>query len=105
MVLSFSLKDLFIYDLKKSFLSFIFVSVFPLLIYLFVSFFNLLNFEKILGIGGVISGGTMGVLILLMNLSAKKKGDRKPEFSMPINWIIIGILSLIFIFGIFMELF
>jgi len=104
-VLSFSLRDVFFYDLKKRNLSFIFVSGVPLLIYLFVTFFNLLNFEKVLGIGGVISGGLTGILILLMNLNAKKKGNRKPEFSIPINWIIIGVLSLIFIIGIFMELF
>tara|TARA_Y100000310_G_scaffold161721_1_gene161637 strand:+ start:18428 stop:19537 length:1110 start_codon:yes stop_codon:yes gene_type:complete len=104
-VLSFSLKDIFIYDLKKKKLSFIFVSLVPLLLYLFVTFFNFADFVKILGIGGVVSGGLTGILILLMNINAKKTGNRKSEFSVPINWFIIGILSLIFVLGILVELF
>ena len=103
-VLSFVLRDIFIYDLRKRNLSFFFASVFPLLLYLFVTFFNLADFVKILGIGGVVSGGLTGILILLMNLKAKKEGTRKPEFSISINWLIIGILSLIFLAGIFVEL-
>lgn len=104
-VLSFSLRDIFVYDLKKKELSFVFVSLVPLLLYFAITFFDLADFIKILGIGGVVSGGITGVLILLMNLKAKKKGNRKPEFSVPINWIIIGILSLIFFAGIIFELF
>ena len=91
--------------LKKKNLSFLFVSGFPLVLYLFFTFFNLVDFIKILGIGGVVSGGLTGILILLMNLKAKKEGTRKPEFSISINWLIIGILSLIFLAGIFVELF
>jgi len=105
-VLSFSLRDIFYYDLKKrKNLSFLFVSLIPLVIYLLATFFDLANFIKVLGIGGVVSGGVAGILILLMNLRAKKKGNREPEFSVPINWILIGLLSLIFIAGIFAELF
>ena len=104
-VLSFSLKDIFIYDLKKKKLSFIFVSLVPLVLYLAVTFFDFVDFVRILGIGGVISGGLTGILILLMNINAKKTGNRKSEFSIPINWFIIGILSLIFVLGIVVELF
>jgi amino acid permease len=104
-VLSFSLKDIFIYDLKKKKLSFIFVSLVPLVLYLAVTFFDFADFVRILGIGGVISGGLTGVLILLMNINAKKTGNRKSEFSIPINWFVMGILSLIFVLGIVVELF
>jgi amino acid permease len=104
-VLSFSLKDIFIFDFKKKRWSFYFVSLLPLFLYLAISFFNLADFVKILGIGGVISGGLTGILILLTNLKAKEKGNRNPEFSIPINWVIIGILSLIFLAGIWFELF
>ena len=97
--------DIFNYDLKKKELIFVFVSLVPLLLYFAITFFDLSDFIKILGIGGVVSGGITGILILLMNLKAKKKGNRKPEFSVPINWIIIGILSLIFFAGIIFELF
>ncbi|MCH8945533.1 MAG: amino acid permease [Nanoarchaeota archaeon] len=104
-VLSFSLRDIFIFDFKKKKLVFYFVSLLPLFLYLAVSFFELADFVKILGIGGVISGGLAGILILLTNLKAKEKGNRNPEFSIPINWLIIGVLSLIFLAGIWFELF
>lgn len=105
-VLSFVLKDVFFYDYKrKGLFSFFFVSLLPLILYLIIAIFNLADFVKVLGIGGVISGGLMGILILLINIKAKKNGERKPEFSIPINWIIIGFLSLIFLLGIWFELF
>lgn len=105
-VLSFALKDMFRFDLrssKKS--SFFWVSLFPILLYLFVSFFSIAGFIKVLGIGGVVSGGLTGILILMMNHKAKSKGNRKPEFSVPINWIIIIALSLVFVFGVVVEVF
>jgi hypothetical protein len=104
-VLSFSLKDYFIFDLKKRKLIFFYVSIIPLVLYLLISLFNLAGFITVLGIGGAISGGVAGILILLMNIKAKKKGERKPEYSVPINWFIIGTLALIFLIGIFFELF
>lgn len=104
-VLSFSLKDYFVFDLKNRKILFLFVSIIPLALYLLVSLFNLVGFVTVLGIGGAISGGVAGILILLMNIKAKRKGDRKPEYSIPINWFIIVVLSLIFLAGIFFELF
>ena len=70
-----------------------------------MTLFGFADYVKVLGIGGVISGGLVGILILLTNLKSKEKGNREPEFSIPINWIIIGFLSLIFLFGIWFELF
>jgi len=102
-VLSFALRDYFIFDLKKRKISFFYVSIVPLIAYLLISFFGLAGFVKILGIGGAISGGVAGILILVMNIVSKKKGDRKPEYSIPINWWVIGFLSLIFLFGIIRE--
>ncbi len=104
-VLSFSLRDMFMFDLgfsKKN--TFFFVSIAPLFLYLIASIFNLLDFVTVLGIGGVFSGGLMGILILLMNKKAKKYGDRKPEYSMPINWFVVILLSVVFIAGIIFEL-
>ena len=103
-VLSFSLLDVFVYDLKKNSHVFTFVSLVPLILYFLISFFNLANFVEIVGIGGVISGGLTIIMILLIHMRAKKKGNRKPEFSVPINWLMFWILALIFLAGIVLEL-
>ncbi len=103
-VLSFSLRDIFFYDMNSK-STFFLVSILPLLMYLFVVFFNIFDFVQVLGIGGVVSGGLTGILILLMNLKAKKEGKRKPEFSVPMNWFIIILLGLIFVVGTLFEIF
>lgn len=102
-VLSFSLKDIFDLDLDLKEYDFILVSLLPLAIYFVLYFFNMLSFAGILGIGGVISGGLAGILILMMAKKAKKLGDREPEYSVPINWFVVLLLSLVFIGGIVVE--
>jgi len=104
-VLSFALRDYFVFDLRKRKISFFYVSVVPLVAYLLISFFDIAGFVTVLGIGGAISGGVAGILILVMNIVSKKKGDRKPEYSIPINWFIIALLGLMFLAGILFELF
>ncbi len=105
-VLSFSLKDLFEYDLNLSKkYNFILVSIVPLILYLTVYFFKIAGFVKVLGVGGVVAGGLTGILILFMNKKSKDIGKRKPEYKMPLNWFWIILLSLIFVFGIIVELF
>ena len=75
-----------------------------LTLYLLVSFFNIADFVKVLGVGGVVAGGLTGILILFMNKKAKKVGDRKPEYKMKLPWIVVWLFSLIFVFGILFEL-
>lgn len=105
-VLSFALKDSFDFDWKISgFWKFVLVSLLPLILYLVINYFNLADFVKVLGIGGVVSGGIIGILILLMNMKAKRAGNRKSEFKIPLGWFFIILLSLIFIFGVVVELF
>ncbi len=105
-VLSFSLKDLVKYDLKlsKGF-SFLLVSIAPLVLYLLVSFFKIADFVKVLGVGGVVAGGLTGILILFIHKKAEKMGDRRPEYNLKLPWIIVWLFSLIFVFGIVVELF
>jgi uncharacterized membrane protein YsdA (DUF1294 family) len=105
-VLSFSLLDVFELDLGFSRRNaYVLTTIIPLLIYLFLDQINQLNFINILGIGGVISGGLTAIIILITAKKAKHHGTRKPEFTVPINWPIIIILSIIFILGIIFELF
>ena len=105
-VLSFSLRDTFKFDIKTTKrTNLFFTSLVPLILYILVTKFNLLNFSSILGIGGVISGGLTGILIIIMNKRSKQttRSDKNPEINMPINWLIIIILSIIFIAGILLE--
>src|SRR3989344_3926256 len=70
-----------------------------------VIFFKLASFVSVLGIGGVISGGLTGIMILVMSMKAKKKSRLKPSYKMPLNWITVFVLSLIFIIGCIIEIF
>lgn len=103
---SFALKDMFRYDLGlgKTTLSGFFVSIVPLLAFLLINFFGFASFVLVLSVGGAVAGGLKGIAILVMNKKAKEKGNRNPEYSVPINWFIIFVLGLIFISGIVFEL-
>ena len=81
-------------------------AIIPIFIFLIIELFanEFFSFTKLLGIGGVVSGGLIGILVLLMVKQAKQKGDRKPEYNIPINWFIIGLLSFIFIAGIVFQI-
>ncbi|MDP2628379.1 MAG: aromatic amino acid transport family protein [Nanoarchaeota archaeon] len=80
-------------------------SVIPIILFLTVRFFDIFSFVEVLAIGGLISGVVMSVMILIIAKKAKRKGDRKPEYTIPINWIVVGVLSLIFILGLLKEIF
>ncbi len=88
----------------KKWKSWVLVAFIPILLFLGIRFFEFFSFTKILSIGGVVSGGLMAILILLMVKNAKKKGNRKPEYKMPVNWFIIGFLILIFALGVVREI-
>jgi tyrosine-specific transport protein len=104
-VLSFALRDIVDSDLREKKFAFVIVSAIPLALYLIVSIFNIAGFAGVLGIGGAVAGGALGILVMLLNIRAKKEGDVKSEYKIPINWIIIIILSLIFIAGIIVQIF
>ncbi len=79
-------------------------SIIPIFLFVFIRIFDFLSFTKILSVGGVVSGGLIAVSVLFMVKKAKEKGNRKPEYSVPVNWFIILFLSLIFATGVFMHL-
>ncbi len=96
-----ALKELFIFDFKIKHDKAFFYTIFPVFVLsLIILVFKLVDFIKILGLIGSISGGLAGMLVLLMVYKAKKKCDRKPEYSIPLSWPLILLLGLIFLAGI-----
>lgn len=82
-----------------------FSSILPVGTFILTQLFSFFSFTRILSLGGVISGGLIGILVLLMVKKSEKLGDLKPEYKIPINNAIIIILSLIFIIGLISEIF
>ena len=100
-----ALRDHLIYDFKfKRISSWILSSLIPIFLFLWVKISKYFTFTKILSIGGAVSGGIIAILIFLMSKKAKEKKERKPEYSIYINWFIIILLSLIFAAGIVREI-
>jgi len=104
-VLSLAIRDMFRFDLNLGrFKGWILCSIVPLVLFLLVYFFGLNSFIAILGTAGIVSGGITGILILFMNYKAKREGNRKPEYQIKINKLIIFLLSLILILGVVFEI-
>jgi len=100
-----ALEETFMFDSRlRKIKAWFYTAIIPILIFLGIGFFEFFSFTKILSIGGVVSGGLLAVLVLLMIKTAKEKGNRKPEYSVPVNWFIIGFLILIFILGVVREI-
>ncbi len=100
-----ALQDHLIYDLKfKKIKSWFLSSLIPIFIFLVIIIFKYFTFSKILSIGGAVFGGLIAVLILFIVKKAKVKGNRKPEYKIPVNGFIIILLSLIFAAGIVREI-
>lgn len=105
-VLSFSIKDMCKYDLNLGDRWIFFLASFvPLVFFIILYILKLNNFIQIVGIGGVISGGLIGILSVIMNYKAKKTKGRKPEFSIYINKTIVIGLILIFVIGICLQIY
>ncbi len=106
-VLSYSLSAIFRLDIKThKTTNFILTSLVPLALYIIAEYLHIISFTLILGIGGVISGGATGILILLMARKAKDhtRSKTKPEIQMPINLPLIIIISTLFLASIILEL-
>jgi len=103
--LSLALRDMFRFDFNLGrFRGWVLAIFAPLALFLIIHFFKLAGFISILGVAGVVSGGLTGILALLMNIQAKKLGDRTPEYSIGISWLVIIFLSLIFVLAVVLEI-
>jgi tyrosine-specific transport protein len=103
LALGLALSEMYVFDYNWSRLSAWFMTCFiPLGIFLFVH-----NFIEVLSITGAIADGTIAILLVLIFLSAKEKGDRKPEYSIKhakaISAAILLVLTLGFVYEILKE--
>lgn len=102
-----ALQQNYILDFKNSKkIAWLKASILPIIIFLLTQIFkDFFSFIRVISLGGVVSGGLIAILVLIILKRAKQTGERKPEFTTPINKAIIIILSLIFGSGIILELF
>ena len=61
-------------------------------------------FVGTLEIAGAFAGGIAGITVVMMHAKAKNKGERKPEYTIKLNWFIYGTLILLFLIGIVYQL-
>lgn len=101
MCLGLALKEMYFYDFKLKKLSAWSLTV---IVPLFLFFLGIKNFIETLWFAGSIATALAGFLIVLMHWRAKRRGDRKPEFSLRKNYTIGIILIILFSFGILYQI-
>ena len=99
--LGLALKETYSYDYgistKKAWL---FTCIVPIAAFLF----GVKSFIVIIGLAGALAGGLQGIMIVLMHRAAKKRSQRKPEYSLHDNPTISIALIIIFVVGIIYQL-
>ncbi len=97
LTLGLALKEMYEYDYKlKKGSAWVLTCIIPLVIFLL----GIGGFIQILSVAGALVGGVEGILIVLMFRNAKKKGNRKPEYLVKENRILLAILIMAFVLGI-----
>ncbi len=118
-ILSFSMFDMYLYDLhftKKN--SYFLTILLPIVLFLGLLVLKVESFIGIISLGGVISGGSIGIFTIWMNYKAKllceklnfselrsRNLNSKPAYSIPINLPIVIGISLLFVIAIVLRLF
>ena len=96
LALAVALEEMFIFDYKLGHnKSWALTMIIPLIIVML----GFTNFIDALSLTGIFAGGIEGILIVLMVLKAKKLGNRKPEYAVPMNLPAAIILMLVFAAG------
>lgn len=98
--LSIAIRDMYRYDFGMHRVKAWFLANFiPLALFVLVVKFNLASFTQILGVAGIVGGGLEAVTILFMHLKAKKYGNRNPEYKVGTSWLVILLLTILFLVG------
>ncbi|MEW6063130.1 MAG: aromatic amino acid transport family protein [Nanoarchaeota archaeon] len=95
--LGLALKEMYIYDYKlNKNLAWFLTCFVPLALFLF----GIKSFTRTIAVTGAVSGGIVGVLAIMMAYRAKAVGERKPEYSIPVNGFLSFILVIVFLLAI-----
>ncbi len=80
--------------------------ILPLLLFFLINLFiRQERFSKVIGLAGGLAMTLEGILIVLMHHHAKKLGERKPEYSLKDNKIILVALIVVFLLGMIYTIF
>ncbi len=97
-----TLKKIYIYDLQfNHFTAWIMATFVPLLFY----FVGIQNFIKIISFSAAATAMIEGVLTYLIYLKAKTTGNRRPEFNLPFNKLMLYPLGSLFVLGFIATIF
>ncbi len=69
-----------------------------------ILFVGVESFVRTLEVAGTFAGGIAGITIVLMHARARRRSERKPEFSVRMNWLGYGALILLFAIGMLYQL-
>lgn len=97
LLLGLAMKWMFKYDYGLSWqISWLLTWIVP-----FVIFMKANNtFVGLMGLTGAVAGGFEGIMLVLTVWYAKKNTERKPEYSIPLNWFMALVLIAVFAAGI-----
>jgi len=105
LALNLALQDTYRFDFSLSQKKAWFLAtILPLLIFFIIKIYNLAGFVKILSLGGAISGGLIGISILLIHEHVRdKKLERRPEFRISLPLLLKIFFIILFLVGIVYE--
>lgn len=101
LIIGINLKEIFFYDynLKNNILAWVLAVFVPFFIFLF----GTRTFIEIISITGALFGGLNGIIIVLIYLKSKTRGDKKPEYVLKLPKFIPYSVMALFIVGIIYE--
>lgn len=97
LVSNVALKEIFQYDYRmKEDSSWFLASIVPYLLFLI----GYRDFIRVITFTGSVTGGLVGILIILIFYNAKEKGDRRPEYEINISKGMSFLMILVYLSGI-----
>jgi hypothetical protein len=106
LAIGLALKEVFKYDCyKKTMQSSLMACVLPILVGVIIMLLSIDNaFYKIIDLSGSILFPLTGMMFVLIYWQAIKKGDRKPEYSLPYKKLIGISIIILFLLGMINQL-